>query len=435
MDCSGFVDCGGFMDCGGSATAFTRAERAPNTNTPRLRNRPSASIRVHPWFKILPLIPVLLLLLLLSSHSVTVTAATTVTVPTKNPDYVALFNQFDASFNNGEAYSNTDNTSGSLGWGQGYFQLAYIQMYRATSDTQYLDKLVTQFDRVLTRRDDKLKRADFYAKKPLKAWGCSNYDKQGRWHVFVVHTGMICKGPAEFVRTVKSDPALTTRYGATADRYLDELEAVVADANRDYRTSGTMGYFTDPSVGEGGIVPLNMSNAMGAVIVELYRITKKPQYKEQAAQLASFFRASLHSASDHAWVWSYWPKNPGDSVTRGEDISHAAVNVDFAARCYHAGIVFSQADMEKFAGTWMTVVRKQIRPITYADFIDGTEKPELNYVPQAAGRWLPLITCITPHMRRLYLAAIEPAFAGQEITWPSQGLGLAYLARFTGHRE
>lgn len=354
---------------------------------------------------------------------------TTVTVPAARPDYVALFTQFDSRFNNGDGYSLTDNTSGTLGWGQGYFQLAYMQMYRATSNTLWLDKLVTQFDRVLENRDDRLGRNDYYAKRDRKAWGGSSYDKNGRWHAFVVHTGMICQGPAEFVREVKQDPALAAKYGDTASRYLDELEAIVADANGDYHTSGSMGYFEDPSVTGGGIVPLNMSNAMGSVIVELYGATGKPAYRKQATELAGFFRESLQHRSE-GWVWEYWPKNPGMPVKNGEDISHAAVNVDFARRCYRAGIVFTQKDMEGFANTWLTVVRKQDRS-GYADTIDGSDKPSVNYMPQAGGRWLPAISTFSAHYYRLYLDAIEPAFAGQEILFPSQALGLANLARYS----
>jgi hypothetical protein len=313
--------------------------------------------------------------------------------------------------------------------------LAYMQMYHATSNTLWLDKIVTQFDRVLNMRDDRVGKVDVYAGRALKGWGGTAYDKDKRWHVYAVHTGMICQAPADFIFTVKCDPALKTKYGAAADRYLTELEAIVADANENFITSGTMGYYTDPSWGDRRPAPLNMSNAIGSVIVQLYRITGKAEYKDQATKLANFFHASLRSDEDgHSWNWAYWPKNPGDPFERGEDISHAAINVDFAARCYHAGIVFTQKDMEQFAGTWMTKVRllgSSHREPQYADFVDGTESPSVNYIPQAAGRWLPVITCVTPHMWRLYLDSITPAFAGQKIDMASQALGLAYLARFT----
>lgn len=353
---------------------------------------------------------------------------TTVTVPLQNANYSELFQEFDNSINNGEAYSDHDNTTAVLGWAQSYMMLSYMQMYHATSNTVWLDKIETQFNRVLEKRDDRLGRADIYAGKPLKGWGGERYD-EGRWHVYVVHTGQICKAPADFIRVVKSDPALTEKYGATADRWLGELEEIVADANRDFVTSGTVGYYVDGSMegGKGGKTPLNMTTAMGSVVAELYDITKKPEHKEHATKIANLFRQSLQER-DGTWVWEYAIKPPGTPFKTGEDISHAAINVDFAVRCYQAGIVFTKEDMDRFAKTWLKNVDKGDR---FADYVDGTENPRVSYIPQAAGRWLCLVDVVSEEFRQPLIKSAKKAFSGKEIEFPSKGVGLSRLARYT----
>ncbi len=352
--------------------------------------------------------------------------ATTITVPLQNANYSQLFQEFDNSINNGEAYSDHDNTTAVLGWAQSYMMLSYMQMYHATSNTLWLDKVETQFNRVLEKRDDRLGRADIYAGEPLKGWGGERYD-EGRWHVYVVHTGQICKAPAEFVRVVKSDRALTEKYGTTADRWLAELEEIVADANRNFVTSGTVGYYVDGSMKGGGKTPLNMTNAMGSVVAELYHITKKPEYKEQATKIANLFHQSLQERNG-AWVWAYAINAPGAPFETGEDISHAAINVDFAVRCYQAGIVFTKEDMDRFAQTWLKNVDKGDR---FADYVDGKENPRVNYIPQAAGRWLCLVDVVSDKYRQPLIDSAKKAFSGKEIEFPSKGVGLSRLARYS----
>src|SRR5690606_7361833 len=114
------------------------------------------------------------------------------------------------------------------------------------------------------------------------------------------------------------------------------------------------GYYYDPSMDP---MPLNMVAAMASVDLELPAITGKPEYRERATKFATFFRNCLQENEHGGWNWEYWPKASGQPVKVGEDISHAALNVDFAARCTAAGIVFTKADMEKFATTWLKVVR------------------------------------------------------------------------------
>jgi len=337
-------------------------------------------------------------------------------------EYAARFDQMDRALNNGAGYSDSLNTKGDLAWGEGYLLRAYVAMAKATDDPAYLDSEVENFDRVLQNRDDRLGKIDFFRKVALPAWGSDEYSR-GRWHVWAVHTGMICLGPAEFVRLVRGVTRWRHTYGGKADEYLRRIEEAVAAHDPDYHDGPAPGegYYTDPEIGP---LPLNQQNALGSVIVELYNITRDHRYKNRAAHLALYFKHRLHRMPNGAWEWPYLAK-PDGSTSGVEDISHAAIDVDFAARCRWAHIVFNQKDMLGFAATWTRNVRHSATE--FADTVAGTGGPN-TYMPQAAGRWLSLV----PFDHSL-LSDARRAFAGFTVSRGNTAdmLGIAELARWT----
>ncbi|MGC8669342.1 MAG: hypothetical protein ACP5VE_14640 [Chthonomonadales bacterium] len=337
-------------------------------------------------------------------------------------EYAARFDRMDRALNNGDGYSDALNTKGDLAWGEGYLLRAYVAMAKATDDPAYLDSEVEHFDRILQNRDDRLGKIDVFRKVPMPAWGSDEYSR-GRWHVWAVHTGMICLGPAEFVRLVRGVTRWRRAYGRKADEYLQRIEEAVAAHDPDYHDGPAPGegYYTDPEIGP---LPLNQQNALGSVIVELYNITRDHRYKNRAAHLALYFKHRLHRMANGAWEWPYLAK-PDGSSSGVEDISHAAIDVDFAARCRWAHIGFNQRDMLGFAATWTRNVRHSATD--FADTVAGTGGIN-TYMPQAAGRWLSLVP-----FDRSILSDARRAFATSTDSRSNTAdmLGIAELARWT----
>lgn len=349
-------------------------------------------------------------------------AAPTLFTPRPTPapdDFAVRFDRMDERINGGRGYSESLNTDGVLAWGEGYLLDAYVELYHATGSASYLDNLVDHFDRVLTLRDDHHHRIDHLRKTALAGWGSDQYS-HGQWHVWAVHTGMICLGPAEFVAAVKGEYRLRKRFAAKSDEYLQRIKECVAVFDREWRDgpAADEGHYADPMIGP---VPLNQQNALGLVELELYLITRDHAYKDRVAKLARYFQRRLRKRPDGACDWSYWPKPEGDGPA-SEDISHGAIDIEFAVRCRDAHIVFNDLDIRAFGKTWTAHIRRA--PGEWADTVAGTGGPN-TYVPEAVGRWVAL----SPWETTVYDdARLALASADSDKADAATMLGLAKLA-------
>lgn len=232
----------------------------------------------------------------------------------------------------------------ALAWGESYRMVAYVSMYEATKDSTYLKSAMARFDAVLKARDDRKGLRDEIRGKIMPAWGCSTYTK-GKHYVWIVHAGMISYPIARAAYLIRRDPALRRQYGAQGTRYLRAVEQTVHAFDGAWRKGPGKGegYYYSAYLKRG--MPFNQQNALGRTLVALYLATGKPEYKAKAEGLARFFKDRLRQ-EDGRYVWSYWPDRG-----RAEDISHAAINVDFAFECFRAGLVFTREDMVRFAHT------------------------------------------------------------------------------------
>ncbi|MCS6829923.1 MAG: hypothetical protein RMM08_02410 [Armatimonadota bacterium] len=335
------------------------------------------------------------------------------------------FDRSDLAIHAGKGYSQFTNENGDLAWGEAYILMAYMEMYRATRDSHYLHQLVAHFDRVLANRDDKRGVADAYAGKPLAGWGATKYTR-GAWHVWIVHTGMITLGPAEFVRLVEADRWLQKEFATKAQQYRLHIEQCIQDTEPYWRNGpgADEGYYYSPHLKDA--LPLNQQNAMGSVLVEMWRATGSRLYRDRAQRLAYFFRNRLRTSDPRLYDWAYWYRLNGDG--RGsEDISHASLNVDFAVRCIVDGLVFTRRDAQRFANTWLLKVRRSDG--TWAGEVGGEEDGS-EYMPGAGGMWLGLCRVLPrPQAQALY-RDVQTAFARKTSLTAVEMVGVARLLRY-----
>ncbi|WP_163505975.1 hypothetical protein [Fodinicola acaciae] len=269
-------------------------------------------------------------------------------------------------------------------------------------------------------------------------------------YVFPVHTGQICYPIASFVRLVYTDATLSA-YRSKADGYLAAVQAAMAFHDREYWVNdvryGAYKWIKEtPVPADGSNQPQNQCNMLGATAAELYRATRSSVYASKVGELKRGFRASFTYAND-AYYWPYWgirsAAYAGWSATgytakdvssytqtfpaarQVEDLSHAALNLEFAIAAYRTGLPapdssFTTVDMQRLANTYL-------HNIAYGSTgahlnVNGTGTAGAGYIDQVP-RWIP----VAEWNHSVYSHAL--AVTNAQKIQPTQGshvLGFAY---------
>ena len=268
-----------------------------------------------------------------------------------------------------------------------------------------------------------------------------------RWYVFPVHTGMITYPIAVFARTVlEHGPAKYQRY---ARRYLTLLRKSIGHHHDEWRWSeldnGERGgdYFWPkgaPLSWDGLLQPFNQTQGLGMTMAELHRISPEPGYAAQVSAMVASFLSDMETDGD-AWIWRYWPTytelfqgytaedqlseyTPSypNGAKQYEDISHAALSIEFMVVAHRAGLGGEPEHLERLVATYLDKVADGADKVFTR--VDGTT-PAVDSNAAQAGRWLGLAPWgpdLAPHVTAVYEAMeLEPG-SGSHLS------GIAYVA-------
>ncbi|MGE0549265.1 MAG: hypothetical protein AB7O24_23255 [Kofleriaceae bacterium] len=265
------------------------------------------------------------------------------------------FDEADAQ--GGDWYKNNPN---GMPWGQSYVLMSYVDAFNATHDPKYLDRLAYGIDNALAVTDKARGLKDFRNESKL-CWQSTGYSTQPV--CWAAHTGMLTSSMAEFALILKNAPTLAshqtydgTTLGDKAATFLAAAREGVTVHEVEWRSDATTGWYVFPPDAtfyqyNGQEVPPNMYGAMGLLYIALYEATGEDLYKDRATRLAKRFRKRLTtSATTGAYLWNYW--NPGFN-SPGEDLPHAALNMNFVMRAEKAGIEFTRDDVAKLVKTYL----------------------------------------------------------------------------------
>jgi hypothetical protein len=336
---------------------------------------------------------------------------------------------FEDAYDNVEGgawYEGQNNEAASLAWGESYVLSSLAAMYRVTNHPMYLDRLAEHVDALLMQRDDARGVMDWRGVSGA-CWRNISYQSPTPY-CYAVHTGMLVTPMLEFVVAVESSPwAEQASYdGETlankADRYLQAAQESIAFHEFEWNDAGYYVFSDVPNLDAAGQVqPLNQSNALGRAHILLAALTGDADQLAKATALATRFRAQITTGGDGALLWNY---GAGAYASPGEDISHAAINVDFAVLAAQHGIVFTEDDLAAFATTFRE--RVYVDDATFADHVGGGSTNDDSYRAQI-GRWLVL----APWSATTYAAvrdAYDRDYAPASIGSGSTLLGWALLA-------
>ncbi|HEY1178278.1 MAG TPA: hypothetical protein VGF17_19155, partial [Phytomonospora sp.] len=283
---------------------------------------------------------------------------------------------FEAAYDNsngGDWYIGDDNETALLAWGESYVLWSLVAMARATGHTQYFDRLARHIDGVLAQRDDARGVADYRGVSGA-CWRNTHYQPNGEPYCYAVHSGMLTYPMVEFARLVatwRHRDALAydgQTWTAKAAAYVAAAQETVAYHDDEWNPKGYYVFRPDAEFLEyaGVDQPLNQSNALGLTLLVLHDVTGEPAYLEKATALAARFKAQISAGPDGENLWNYWG---GPYAGNGEDISHAALNVAFAVQAAELGVVFTDADLDRFALTFLNRIYRD--DATFSDFVGG----------------------------------------------------------------
>ncbi len=321
---------------------------------------------------------------------------------------------------NGAWYRESNNETATLAWGEGYVMMSLAAMFRATGSPLYLERLSWHIDGVLAQRDDQRGVFD-YRNVSGACWQNKHYQPSDEPYCYVVHSGMIAYPMAEFARLVATSGLAAepvgngSTFGDKATAYTAAAEATVAYHDDQWNDAGYYLFRPDATfLSYPGVdLPLNQSNTMGRLLFALHDVTGKAAYLDKATKLAQRLLAQISTGPAGEALWNYWG---GSYSSPGEDISHGAINVDFAIMAFNRGAVFTAAHLERFAQTFME--RIYVDDQTLSDAIGGGTTNGSSYRPQI-GRWLRLTkvrTAVYSAVRDLY-----------ELDYPASAIGSGSL--------
>ncbi len=234
--------------------------------------------------------------------------------------------------------------------------------------------------------------------------------------IFAVHTGMITYPIASFVKLVQRSPWLwlRPRYVSKAKEYLRAVRDAVAVHDPEWRENeageGTLIWLKGSAQQwDGSEQPINQTLGWGQTVAELAAITGEYEYRHRTRAMATMLRGQLAANAADAYTWHYWPTfgniyngyaktgspetdislynpNLATPARQIEDISHAAISVEFAVRAFRTHLGMSGNDMGRLARTYT----QNVATGTTAHVrVDGTGAPSSSYALQAP-RWMPL---------------------------------------------
>ncbi len=310
-----------------------------------------------------------------------------VTHSTDAQTFVNAFKEFDNQLNDGEGYSNFNNLNSDLAWGESYILMSYMAMFRATGDTRFLRKLITHSKNIINQRDDNQGRVDY---RGVSAATWIDINQIPEPYAWVVHSGMITYPMADFVNLVMRTDTLKNKMSAEGKRFLEEaewlqkeIELTILAHEDQWDTESDVYRFRQTELfgRPNHVLPHNQYATMGRTLLMMSLATGNRDYWQKVTSLAFRFKAALqYVPSDDSYVWEY------DRFTPVEDLSHGALEVDFAYLCFQHGIVFDAIDMKRFANTFIRNI--YLDPLKFADRVDGSGG--INSYLFDTGMWLPI---------------------------------------------
>ena len=263
-----------------------------------------------------------------------------------------------------------------LGWLVSPFLNGFYYGYLATSDPQWVERLIDWSDAWIKRG---MKEPDGFVGWP-KADGASTDVVPGLYTDNLLGEAMALRPMILMAAIIQKSSNLKTRFGDRANAYLELAEQVFTkwDQRGCSREVASGGVWVVPIFGidkqtnqwtsgyerratDGFTLPANKQNAIALWLVALSEVTSKPIYRRRAEQWWQTMKSRIHTRDGKYVVWNYWdPAGPWDYKPDGgakhwigvhPNGGYYAIDVEGIAVAHEHGLVFDDADIVRLVAT------------------------------------------------------------------------------------
>lgn len=310
-----------------------------------------------------------------------------------------------------------------LCWNEGHYQHALLNLWELTRERRWLEIAVERMDGVWALTGERLIALDGVWGVPRPTWYTEG-DELGA--AISLITGVIIYPMARLLRAVWTDPALAD-LRARVEPWVPPLRRAIAEHDVEWvELPEGSGAYLEPYVkgprrvypsGGSRICPLNRMFFLAMPMLILGRLLGNDVYLDRVRRMAVFFRDALEETEHGAYVWEY---ESGYYPAMGEDISHAACQVDFAEWCAREGIEIDQDDLRSIALTLSEHI------FVHGDVPCGEVRGLTPDIDMAVGAWSSL-TRFAPEILPRIEAVIETAYTERPEFFPREGWGIRLL--------
>jgi hypothetical protein len=310
---------------------------------------------------------------------------------------------------------------GFLCWNEAYFQHALIDLWELTGERRWLEMAIRRMVAVWAVRADRRGIQDSFWGRTLPTW----YNDSETGTACTLTSGAILNPIARLMRVVHGDPKLADLnervrgWGALCQEVValhDPEWVEFADGCGMHLEPYPKGPRRIYPRGGSRVNPLNRQFALGMPMLNLARVLGDAEYLRKVNLMARFFRQSSEITADR-FVWEY---SASPYPAEGEDIDHAHCQVHFAELCCREGVVISEDDLRKIAGT----LEKNI--FRHSDVPCGTLRGCRPGLHVGLGTWSSLCR-FAPQLLPRIVAVIETAMREGSRLFAGEGWGIRIL--------
>lgn len=244
-------------------------------------------------------------------------------------------------YQSGEPWSGSPDSAGRVSWNESYRLLGMTELWEKTGDAILRTQISAAAKRLISTRKAALQNGEEEQDAFLFVTKKYSLDQQAKLR-FMVNNAMIYW---PLLRAVNA--------GCLEENICQSLFSMIEDIFQYYEedwdpAAGCYRFRKgEPTSSDGSVMPFNQQNAFGLCLIELWKATGNPVYRERCTALARTFEKELEVAEDGRTIWHYWPQifyngwTEADGVSQNtpvqppidnppyEDSSHAALNAAF----------------------------------------------------------------------------------------------------------